>query len=81
MNGDQSRQVGGPRNTSAPTTAKVARAVTGAAAWDASSRTSVSVSKMIGMTVAAISMITVPEDDGREDASQQREPRRHRELE
>ena len=45
MSGDQSRHAGGPRNTSAPTTARVTKAVAGAAASEASSGTSFNVSK------------------------------------
>ena len=60
MSGDHIRNPGGARRTSAAVTARVARAVAGAAADDASSGTSISISNTRGITVAAISMITVP---------------------
>ena len=64
ISGDHNRNAGGARSISAVTVARVARAVTGAAASDAPSGTSCIVSNTIGMTVAAISMITVPETIG-----------------
>ncbi len=64
MSGDHSRHAGGPRNTSPATVTRVARAATGAAACDAPSGASVIVSNTIGMTVAAINIITVPETTG-----------------
>ena len=62
--GDQSRHAGGPRSTRTATVTIVATAAMGAPARDVPSGTSVSVSKTMGMTVAAISMITVPDTAG-----------------
>lgn len=59
MTGDQSRKAGGARRTSPPTTSRIARAVTGAAASGVSAGASVRASKISGVTVAAMSMITV----------------------
>ena len=64
MTGDHNRNAGGARSTRAPTTTMVARAAAGAAAREVPSGTSVSESNTIGMTVAAISMITVPATTG-----------------
>ena len=60
MMGDQSRHVGGARITIPATTTRVTRAATGAAACGDPSGTTLSESNTIGITVAAISMITVP---------------------
>ena len=62
--GDHSRHADGARSTRAATVARVARAAAGAAVWEAPSGTSVSEPNTIGMTVAAISMMTVPETTG-----------------
>ena len=64
MTGDQRRHAGGPRSTSAATTTRVVRAEAGAAALETPSGTSCRVSNITGMTVAAISMITVPDTTG-----------------
>ena len=64
ITGDQSRHAGGARSTRAATVKSVTAAVRAAASCDAPSGTSVSVSKTTGMTVAAMSMITVPETTG-----------------
>ena len=64
ITGDQTRQVGGARSTSTTTVTMVTSAAAGAAACDISSPTSPMVSNTSGMTVAAISMITVPETTG-----------------
>ena len=64
ITGDHSRNPGGARSTRAPTTTMVASAAAGAAACDVPSGTSVKESNTIGMTVAAISMITVPATTG-----------------
>ena len=60
MMGDHSRHAGAARTTMAVTMTIVTSAATGAAACGDPSGTSFSESKMIGITVAAISMITVP---------------------
>ena len=64
MTGDHSRSDDGARSTSAATMARVVAAATGAATGDVPSGTSFSVSNTTGMTVAAISMMTVPETTG-----------------
>ena len=64
MTGDHSRNAGGARSTRAPTTTIVASAAAGAAACEEPSGTSVNEANTIGMTVAAISMITVPATTG-----------------
>ena len=64
MTGDHSRSAGGARSTSAATTTMVARAAAGAAASDAPSGTSISEPNTIGITVAAINMMTVPATTG-----------------
>ena len=64
MIGDQRRQAGGALRTRTATVTSVAAAVSGAAAPDVFSGAAVMVSKTIGMTVAAISMMTVPETTG-----------------
>ena len=64
MTGDHSLRAGGARSTSAATTTRVDRAAAGAAACDAPSGTSVNEPNTMGMTVAAISMITVPATTG-----------------
>ena len=64
ITGDHNRNAGGARSTRPATTAKVAAEATGAAAREVPSGTSVSEPNTIGMTVAAISMITVPATTG-----------------
>ena len=60
ITGAHSRNAGGARSTRDPTTTVVASAAAGAAVCEVPSGTSVNEAKTIGMTVAAISMITVP---------------------
>ena len=64
ITGDHNRQVGGARSTSTETVTIVATAAAGAAADDMSSATSPIVWKTSGITVAAISIITVPVTTG-----------------
>ena len=64
ITGDHSRSAGGARSTRAVTTTMVARAAAGAAACDVPSGTSVSEPNTIGMTVAVMSMMTVPATTG-----------------
>ena len=64
MSGAHSRQVTGARSANTTRTTSVAPAAVGAAAGDVPSGTSASKPKTIGMTVTAISMITVPETTG-----------------
>ena len=60
MSGDHSRHRGDARKTRAATVPSVATAATGAAADAVPSGTCVNASKTSGITVTAISMITVP---------------------
>ena len=64
MRGDQIRNVGGPRSTSPATTTTATVATISAPVGSTSSGTSVSMSNRIGITVAAISIITVPVTTG-----------------
>ena len=64
MTGAQRRQTPAARRVTATVTTIVTAALTGAAAGDAPSGTWVSMSKTMGMTVTAISMITVPQTVG-----------------
>ena len=64
MSGDHSRHADGPRKTSAATVTSVATAAAGAATPEAPSGTSTNVSNTIGITVTAISIITVPVTTG-----------------
>ena len=64
MTGDQSRKAGGARRISPPTTSRVTSAAVGAAASGVSAGTSVREEKISGITVAAMSMITVPATTG-----------------
>ncbi len=61
MTGDHRRHAGAPRSSRATTTTRVARA---AATSEVPSGTTVSEPNTMGMTVAAISIITVPETTG-----------------
>ena len=60
ISGDHSRHLGDARSTSAATVANVATAAIGAATGEVSSGTCVSASNTSGITVTAMSMITVP---------------------
>ena len=64
MTGAQRRQTPAARRVTATVMTIVAAALAGAAAGDAPSVTWGSMSKMMGMTVTAISMITVPQTVG-----------------
>ena len=64
MTGDHRRNAGGARSTSPATTTIVTTAAIGAASGDVPSGTSFRASKTTGMTVAVISMMTVPETTG-----------------
>ena len=64
ITGDHNLHAGGPRSTRAVTTISVAPAANGPAALETPSGTCPRVSNTIGMTVAAISMITVPDTTG-----------------
>ena len=64
MMGDHRRRTGGARNTSAAVTIIVASAVISAPVSEDPSGVSVIVENMMGMTVAAISIITVPQTTG-----------------
>ena len=64
MMGDHRRHEGGPRITSTAMTSKVESAAIGAAIGDEPSGTSFRLSNMIGITVTAMSMMTVPETTG-----------------
>ena len=64
MIGDHSRHLGGARSTSTRTVTMVATVTMGAAVEDEPSGTSVSMPNMMGNTVAAISMMTVPDTTG-----------------
>ena len=81
MTGAQRRQTPAARRVTATVTTIVTAALTGAAAGEAPSGTWVSMSKTMGMTVTAISMITVPHTVGvksrRSSASRNREGELH----
>ena len=64
MSGDQRRHAGDARKIRAATVPSVATAATGAAADAVPSGTCVSASNTSGITVTAISMITVPDTTG-----------------
>ena len=64
ITGDHSRQAAGARSMRTATVTIVATVAAGAAAGDVPSGTSFMVSNTSGITVAAISMITVPETTG-----------------